>query len=109
LEVGKAVEEEDPFGQSVRVLHLVDGFGALELGELVDAPIVEKPIVQPVLVGRRQLVLQRLIEKLDDFGVALHSRLLSARRLYARNAVEESGKSAENCGKCATESQSQSR
>jgi hypothetical protein len=28
--------------------------------------------VQPILVDRRQLILERLVEELDDLGVALH-------------------------------------
>ena len=36
LEIGQAVEEQDALGQAVGMLHLVDRFGALELGELVE-------------------------------------------------------------------------
>ena len=68
LEIGQAVEEQDALGEPVGVLHLVDRFGALELGELVHAPIVEQPVVQPILVGRGQLVLERLVESSMTLG-----------------------------------------
>jgi hypothetical protein len=57
------------------VLHLVDRLVALELGELLDPGVVEQPVVQPILVDRGQLVLERLVQMLDDLGVALHCRL----------------------------------
>src|SRR5690349_5596538 len=72
LEVGKPAEEEDPFRQAVGMLHLVDRLGALEGGEPADAPIVEHPVMKPILVGRGELVLQRFVEQLDDLGIALH-------------------------------------
>jgi len=49
--------------QLVGVLHLLDRFLAPLLGERLVAPIVEQPVMQPVLVDRRQFVPQRLIEK----------------------------------------------
>jgi hypothetical protein len=51
---------------AVGMLHLVDRFMPLELGELGDAPIVEHPVMQPILVDRGQLVLERFVEQLDD-------------------------------------------
>jgi hypothetical protein len=74
LELGQAVEEDDSLGDSKRKLQLVDRFGAHRIGEPGDAPIIEHAVVQPVLVDRGQLFLERLVEKLDDFGVALHTR-----------------------------------
>ena len=62
LEIGQAFEEQDALGERVGMLHLVDQFVPLELGEPLDAPIVEHPVVQPILVDRGQLVLQRLVE-----------------------------------------------
>ena len=38
LEIGQAVEEQDPLGQLVGMLHLVDRFVPLELGELGRCP-----------------------------------------------------------------------
>src|SRR5258705_4746965 len=75
LEIGQAVEKQDASREPVGVLHLVDRLGPLERVELLDAPIVEQAIVQPILIGRGELVLQRFVEKLDDLGVALHTAL----------------------------------
>jgi hypothetical protein len=72
LEIGKAFEEQDPVGQAIGMLHLVDRLLPFELGEPGNAPICEQPIVKPILIDRRQLVPQRLVEMLDDLFVALH-------------------------------------
>src|SRR3546814_5422659 len=53
----------------VGMLHLVDRLFAFERGEACDAPIVEHAIMQPILVDRGQLVLERLVEEIDDFFV----------------------------------------
>src|SRR5687768_7651988 len=85
LEIGQAVQEQDALGELVGVLHLVDRFGALELGEALEAPIVEHPVVQPILVGGGQLVAERVVEMPDDLGVALHNRLpVGAAYSYSR-------------------------
>jgi hypothetical protein len=65
-------EKQDALGEHVGVLHLVDRFVSLVLGELVEPPVVEHPIVQPVLVDRGQFVGERLVEVLDDLFVTLH-------------------------------------
>ncbi len=75
LHVGKAVEEQDAVGEAIGVLHLLDRFLAPDLGHLQQAPIVEKPVVQPVLVDGGELVAQALVEIIDDFRVALHGAL----------------------------------
>ena len=64
------------------------------LGEPLHAPIVEHPIVQPILVDRGQLVLQRLVEQLDDLVVALHAVSCSARDITrgAQKAPKNGGK-----------------
>src|SRR4029078_9964796 len=90
LEIEEAVEEQDPLGQLVGMLHLVDRLMPLELGELGDAPIVEHPVMQPILVDRGQLVLERFVEELNDLLVALHRGLLKVPPPYARRAVKES-------------------
>ena len=74
LEIGKAVEKQDAFGQPIGMLHLIDRFRALEGGEALDAPIMEETVMQPILVGCREFVLQRFVEQLDDARVALHCR-----------------------------------
>ena len=72
LHVGEAVEEDDALDQLVGVLHLLDQFLAPLLGEIFVAPIVQQPVMQPVLVDRGEFVPKRLVEIFDDFGVALH-------------------------------------
>jgi hypothetical protein len=94
LEIGKALEEQDALGDPIGVLHLVDRFVALIFGELVDSPIVEHPIVKPILVDRRQLGLERPIEKLDDPWVALHyssSALACALRANSSEGKQKNG------------------
>ena len=80
LQVGQAFEEEDALDQPVGVLHLVDRFLLLVLAQLLQAPVVEHPGVQEVLVDRGQLVDEDLVEVLDDFLVAFHARLLPRMR-----------------------------
>ena len=58
----------------VGVLHLLDRFLAPLLGERLVAPIVEQPVMQPVLVDGRQFVPQALVEKIDDARIAFHDR-----------------------------------
>ncbi len=76
LEIGETVEEQNSLGQPVGMLHLVDRLVPLEFGELLDALIVEQPIMQPILIDRGQLILERLVKQLDDLCIALHVTLL---------------------------------
>ena len=78
LHIGKAFEEDDAHGDLVGMLHLLDGFLAPLLGERLVAPIIEQAIMQPVLIDRRQLVTQRVVEIFDNFGLALHFFLRSS-------------------------------
>ncbi len=66
------VEENDAVDQAIRVLHLFDRFFALFLGELLETPVIEKTIMQPILVDGAQFELQCLVETGDDVFVALH-------------------------------------
>ena len=56
----------------VGVVHLLDGFLTLLLGELCVAPVVQKAIMQPILVDGPQFEKQRFVKPLDDLYVALH-------------------------------------
>src|SRR5690606_26741374 len=68
---------QNALGQLVRMLHLVDRLVVLVLGEFLQPPVLQHLGVQEVLVDRDQFVVQRLVEVLDDLGVALHGlRLL---------------------------------
>jgi hypothetical protein len=69
------------------VLHLVDGFVSFVFGKLGDAPIGQHAIMQPVLVDRGQFVGERLVEELENRGIALHGWspvLVPGARLCAR-------------------------
>src|SRR5262245_66583704 len=55
------------------MLHLFDRFLALLLGELGVAPVVEHPVVQPILVNGAQFVLESVIEYVDDLFLAFHA------------------------------------
>ncbi len=66
-----AFEEDDTRDDLVRMLHLFDRFGPFLLGELQIAPILQKAIMQPVLVDSTQFEEQRLVQPFDDFLVAL--------------------------------------
>src|SRR5690606_23925657 len=72
LEVGQAVEEQDALGQLVGMLHLVDRLVVLVLGEFLQPPVLQHPGVQEVLVDRNEFVVERLVQVLDDPGVAFH-------------------------------------
>src|SRR6266700_5144598 len=71
LQVGEAVEEDHSLDDLVGVLHLLHRFLAPLLGQGLVAPIVQQPIMQPVLVDRGQLMPQAAVEIFDDFCVAL--------------------------------------
>src|SRR5262249_53458773 len=53
-----------------------DGFLAPFLGERPIAPIVQQPVMQPILIDGRELVPQPLVEVVDDTGIAFHGALL---------------------------------
>ena len=48
---------------------------APDFGHVREAPSVQQPLMQPVLVDGSELVTQSLVKILDDFGVALHDEL----------------------------------
>src|SRR3546814_17579148 len=99
LEVGQTVEEQDAFGEAIRMLHLADRFVPLELGEPLHAPIVEHAIVQPILIDRGELILQRLVQIVEYLGVALHAGSPLSGGLIAESTRYLNGKTAENSGK----------
>src|SRR5215468_4110574 len=89
LHIGKAFEEQDAVGETVGVVHLLDGFLAPDLGHLQEAPIVEQAEMQPILIDRGQFATQTLVEIFDNFGVALHHAL----RFSAQRASSAQGRS----------------
>src|SRR5262245_18956422 len=54
------------------MLHLLDGFLAPFLGEVPVAPVVQHPVVNPVLVDCGELAAQPFVELFNDSGIALH-------------------------------------
>src|SRR3546814_5263878 len=54
LEIGEAVKEQDALRHLVGVLHLVDRFAIFELGELLDAPMLQHSVMEKILVDRRR-------------------------------------------------------
>jgi hypothetical protein len=76
LQVGVAVEEQDPLDQVVGVAHLVDGEVVEDLPELGQTPGVEHAGVQEVRIGDGELEGQRVVEQFDHSGAnGLHRPL----------------------------------
>ena len=53
LQVRQALEEQDAFDDDVGVLHLVDRLAVLVVAQLVEAPVLQHPRMQEILVDRR--------------------------------------------------------
>ena len=73
LQIGEALEKDDALDQLVGVMHFLDRFRLPFLGEIAKTPIVEQPVMQPVLIDGGQFVAQPLVQIFDDLGVALHA------------------------------------
>src|SRR5262249_42572010 len=73
LQVGQAFEVEQALDEAVGMLHLVDRFGAKLLPQTLVAPVLAHPRVDEVLVDRRELVRENLIEELEDPILTLHA------------------------------------
>ncbi len=65
-------EEDDARDDAVGVMHLLDRFGPLLLGELGVAPVFQQPEMDPVLVDGAEFQKQRFVKPLDDLLFALH-------------------------------------
>src|SRR6185436_18247871 len=74
LEVGHALEIEDALDERVGVLHLLDRFRAHLLLEPLVAPVLAHARVDEVLVHRRELGGEDIVERGDDLVGALHGR-----------------------------------
>lgn len=70
LQIGQSPEKKDSLGQPIRMFHLVDGFFVFVLGQMRDAPIVQHPRMQEILVDGREFVLQNEIEEFEGLVVA---------------------------------------
>ena len=74
LQVRDALEVEEPVGERLGVLHLVDRLVADVCGQALVAPVLAHLGVQEVLVDRRELAGEHLVQQLDDLVVTPHDR-----------------------------------
>ena len=70
-----AFKENDARDQLVRVVHFLDRFSPLLLGEKRIAPILKKAIMDPVLIDRTEFEEKGFVKPLDDFYVAFQDPL----------------------------------
>ncbi len=70
LQIRMAFEKDDAGDELVGVVHFLDRFGALLLGEQRVSPIFEKAVMQPVLVYGTEFEIERFVKLLDDLCVA---------------------------------------
>ena len=70
LQVRQPAEQEDALDQLVGVLHLLDALFILGLAALEEAPVLQHPRMQEVLVDRGQLALQPLVQGRQHLRVA---------------------------------------
>src|SRR6476469_881947 len=77
LHVGEAVEKQDAIDEAIGVLHFLDAFLAPDFCEVLVSPIVEQPVMEPILVDGGQLAAQAAIEIFNDLRVTLHAWLSS--------------------------------
>jgi hypothetical protein len=78
LQIREAIEKQDAVHELVRVVHLLDRFLAPLFREIFVAPVVEHPVVQPILVDCGQFRSETAVQVLDDFRIALHGFLAGA-------------------------------
>ncbi len=72
LHVGHALEVEDPLDQLLGVLHLAEGLLPALVGQALVAPVVLHLGVDEVLVDRRQLGGQHIVQEFNDLRCRLH-------------------------------------
>lgn len=74
------LKEDDAHDERVGMLHFLNGLRAPFFRELLKAPIFHQAVVHPELAYRRQLVLERLVQTVDDHSTGiLVGMFLSAR------------------------------
>src|SRR5262245_54888316 len=78
LEVRQPLEKQNALDERFGVLHLVDRRLALRFAEPRESPVLEHLRVDEVLVDRRELVGEDLVEPLDDLRIALHQAVSAA-------------------------------
>ena len=60
------LKEYDALDKLVGVMHFLDGLGALLCGEPLETPVIEKTVVDPVLVDGPRFEKEGLVKPLDD-------------------------------------------
>src|SRR5215510_12305295 len=80
LQVGHALEEQDPADHLIRMAHLVDRLLADLVRQALEPPVLAHLGVHELLVDRRQLVGEQVVEEREHLFVALH-RTASLRQL----------------------------
>ena len=80
LHAGCAIEVEDPLDQLVRVVQLVARLILDLLEQPLISPVLAHSRVEHVLVDRRQLAGEELVQEPEDLGIALHESLRRRRR-----------------------------
>src|SRR6266850_2085975 len=73
LHVGHALEVEDALDQLIGVAHLTNRFLAELLPQPLVAPVLAHPAVDEILIDRRELGREDLVQEGDDLLVASHS------------------------------------
>ena len=72
LQIRQTLEKKNALDQAIGVPHLIDGFVVFDLAEALQAPVIEHARMQEILIDRGQLVLQRLVEKIQYLRITLH-------------------------------------
>src|ERR1700722_8342065 len=72
LQVGVALQVQDPLDELVGILHLADRLVTEPLTQALVSPVVEHLCIQEVLVDRGELCREHLIEQFDDALVTVH-------------------------------------
>ena len=72
LQVRQPLQKQDPFDQPIGMLHLVDRFLVFVVAQPAQAPVLQHPRMEEILVDGRQLVAQNLVQVGNNLFVALH-------------------------------------
>ncbi len=84
LQVGKRIQREETVHQFVGVFHLADGLFVFLLRQMVQAPVLEHPVVQEILVDGGEFVLELGLQMAYDSGIAFHEASLENMVAYCR-------------------------
>ena len=68
------IEEQNALDQRLRVLHFVDGPFPDNAAQPAVVPVLAHLGMDEILIDRRQLFLQDVVEGFDDFRITFHMR-----------------------------------